>query len=225
MQTLSARPDFFTFLVWERFLNQPEKFDKYSKILRDMCSRRENLTHGLSKLKKTFADHKDLLILLNNFLPEKHHSIRILDFHKNEQDSPLESTIKFVNKVHDRFGNIDNGRDFIKFCDIMSLYKNKKLKIDAVDSLLNVLFQNHPELYMDFTRIMVDELQKQEDFEHYNPVIWNNNCSRIRKLMRKLDDTNRAEVQWKEWSTIVVRTKKYQDVWSFLIRTYNSINF
>lgn len=59
----------------------------------------------------------------------------------------------------------DGDDHFIKFCDVMSMYKDKKLTANEVHFKFKELFQADPHLYVEFTTFMNMKQRKREQVE------------------------------------------------------------
>ncbi|KAL2547338.1 Paired amphipathic helix protein Sin3-like 2 [Forsythia ovata] len=150
--------DALTYLkaVKDIFQEKRDKYDDFLEVMKDFKSQRIDTTGVILRVKELFKGHRDLILGFNTFLP-KGYEITL-----PSEDEPLlkkkpvefEEAINFVNKIKDRF----QGHDHVykTFLDILNMYRNENKSITEVYQEVAALFQNHPDLLVEFTHFLPD---------------------------------------------------------------------
>ncbi|KAL2519477.1 Paired amphipathic helix protein Sin3-like 4 [Abeliophyllum distichum] len=150
--------DALTYLkaVKDIFKDKRDKYDDFLEVMKDFKSQRIDTAGVIVRVKELFKGHRDLILGFNTFLPKGY------EITFPSEDEPLlkkkpvefEEAINFVNKIKDRF----QGHDHVykTFLDILNMYRNENKSITEVYQEVAALFQNHPDLLVEFTHFLPD---------------------------------------------------------------------
>lgn len=150
--------DALTYLkaVKDIFQDKRDKYDDFLEVMKDFKSQRIDTAGVIVRVKDLFKGHRDLILGFNTFLP-KGYEITL-----TSEDEPLlkkkpvefEEAINFVNKIKIRFQGQD--QVYKTFLDILNMYRNESKSITEVYQEVAALFQNHPDLLVEFTHFLPD---------------------------------------------------------------------
>ncbi|KAM7268999.1 hypothetical protein ACFE04_024496 [Oxalis oulophora] len=133
--------------VEDTFRDNIEKYAIFLGVMIDFKAERIDTACVVAMVKDLFKDHPHLILGFKAFLPMGY------DIALHEEEPPLvKEAFNFVNKVKIRFQNDD--RVFRSFLDNLDLCRKGKKSINEVYQEVAALFQDHPDLLVDFTSFL-----------------------------------------------------------------------
>lgn len=128
--------------------NKKEKYDEFSKTLKDFKAQKLDVNGTIEKVKELFKGHEDLILGFNIFLPEEC-QIRLA----LEDKAEFKDAITFLKKIETRFQGSKNGA-YDAFIDILERQKKGNMSLIEVHEVVSILFKDHPDLLVEFTRFV-----------------------------------------------------------------------
>ncbi|XP_074345690.1 uncharacterized protein LOC141684555 [Apium graveolens] len=161
----------FVYIVKQRFVAEPFKFNEFACILSKFCTNTAVKHADLLKLKNLFVDDRDLLTSLDDFLPKHLMGVEKKDDPKcSDHDNKCswllsDSGNEFFNKIRDRCieKNDTTFSVLIKFCKLIVSCHDKIITVREVDLELRDLFDADPDLYIECTRLLADLLETSDE--------------------------------------------------------------
>mmetsp|Transcript_36011 Transcript_36011/g.80148 ORF Transcript_36011/g.80148 Transcript_36011/m.80148 type:complete len:1160 (+) Transcript_36011:163-3642(+) len=161
--------------VKNRFSDQKDVYDTFLEIMKEFKAQRIDTAGVISRVKKLFKGHRELILGFNTFLPKGYEIelARISDDEEEEEapaaaqipsgtKQPVEfdQAISYVNKIKTRFNNDE--RVYKAFLEILNLYRKGQKNITNVYQEVAVLFRHHQDLLDEFTYFLPDTSQGKE---------------------------------------------------------------
>ncbi|KAL4362985.1 hypothetical protein GQ457_04G006650 [Hibiscus cannabinus] len=142
--------------VKDIFQEKKEKYDEFLEVMKDFKAQRIDTTGVIARVKELFKGYRDLILGFNTFLPRGYEITLPLEDEQPPQKKPVEfgEAISFVNKIKTRF----QGEDHVykSFLDVLNMYRRENKSITEVYQEVAVLFQDHPDLLLEFTHFLPD---------------------------------------------------------------------
>ncbi|KAK4784384.1 hypothetical protein SAY86_018752 [Trapa natans] len=135
-------------LVRDAFKDKKENYDEFLEVMKDFKSQRIDTLGVMTRVKKLFKGHRDLILGFNMFLP-KGYEIK---------DPPQKKAVEFgeavcfVNKIKARFHG--DPHVYKSFVDILTKYRDENTSINKVHQEVSVLFKDHADLLEGFTHFL-----------------------------------------------------------------------
>ncbi|XVF44115.1 hypothetical protein PTKIN_Ptkin02bG0094400 [Pterospermum kingtungense] len=152
--------DALTYLkaVKDIFLEKREKYDDFLEVMKDFKAQRIDTAGVIARVKELFKGYRDLILGFNTFLPKGYEITLPLEDEQAPQKKPVEfeEAINFVNKIKTRFQGDDHV--YKSFLDILNMYRKENKSITEVYQEVAALFQDHPDLLLEFTHFLPDTL-------------------------------------------------------------------
>ncbi|KAL5100364.1 hypothetical protein RYX36_004691, partial [Vicia faba] len=133
------------------FKDEKHKYHEFLMIMKDFQIRRIDIQGVMTRVKKLFKQHKELLLKFNNFLPDgleikpPTKETKILEVNKEKAE-------KYLDKVKTRFRR--QPCIYNSFLDIMSMYKNNNISLKEMCEMVFSLFEHHPDLVNGFINFL-----------------------------------------------------------------------
>ncbi|KAK1367145.1 hypothetical protein POM88_042706 [Heracleum sosnowskyi] len=184
MKSLQEKALLFVYIVKQRFINQPSKFEEFAKLMTSIVEQ-EDHAHLISKLESFFAnDLPDLLFDLAEFLPKKYEKSVVGFEHDNNYDDPPkkkqctrkhawllgQSSSELFDKIRDRCieKNDEEFSVLMKFSTTVLLYREKKITLYQADTILKKLFEDDPDLFIESNRVLAKSLEEPVKISGWN---------------------------------------------------------
>ncbi|KAK6281649.1 hypothetical protein POUND7_015474 [Theobroma cacao] len=141
--------------VKDIFQDKREKYDDFLEVMKDFKAQRIDTAGVIARVKELFKGYRDLILGFNTFLP-KGYEITLPQEDEPTQKKPVEfeEAINFVNKIKTRFQGDDHV--YKSFLDILNMYRKENKSITEVYQEVATLFQDHPDLLLEFTHFLPD---------------------------------------------------------------------
>ncbi|XP_022727045.1 paired amphipathic helix protein Sin3-like 4 isoform X2 [Durio zibethinus] len=142
--------------VKDIFQEKREKYDDFLEVMKDFKAQRIDTAGVIARVKELFKGYRDLILGFNTFLPKGYEITLPLEDEQPPQKKPVEfeEAINFVNKIKTRFQGDD--RVYKSFLDILNMYRKENKSITEVYQEVAALFQDHPDLLLEFTHFLPD---------------------------------------------------------------------
>ncbi|KAM7269592.1 hypothetical protein ACFE04_025089 [Oxalis oulophora] len=142
--------------VKDIFQDRREKYDEFLEVMKDFKAQRIDTAGVIARVKDLFKGHRDLILGFNTFLPKGYEITLAPDEEQPPPKKPVEfeEAINFVNKIKTRFQGDDHV--YKSFLDILNLYRKENKSITEVYQEVDALFQDHPDLLVEFTHFLPD---------------------------------------------------------------------
>lgn len=142
--------------VKDIFQDKREKYDDFLEVMKDFKAQRIDTAGVIERVKDLFKGHRDLILGFNTFLPKGYEITLPLEDDQPPQKKPVEfeEAINFVNKIKNRFQGDDHV--YKSFLDILNMYRKENKSIQEVYHEVARLFQDHPDLLVEFTHFLPD---------------------------------------------------------------------
>ncbi|XWS34893.1 hypothetical protein CRYUN_Cryun21dG0076100 [Craigia yunnanensis] len=150
--------DALTYLkaVKDLFQEKREKYDDFLQVMKDFKAQRIDTAGVIARVKELFKGYRDLILGFNTFLPKGYEITLPPEDEQHPQKKPVEfeEAINFVNKIKTRFQGDDHV--YKSFLDILNMYRKENKSITEVYREVAALFQDHPDLLLEFTHFLPD---------------------------------------------------------------------
>ncbi|XP_022151191.1 paired amphipathic helix protein Sin3-like 4 isoform X1 [Momordica charantia] len=142
--------------VKDIFQDKREKYEDFLEVMKDFKAQRIDTAGVIARVKDLFKGHRDLILGFNTFLPKGYEITLPLEDDQPPQKKPVEfeEAINFVNKIKTRFQGDDHV--YKSFLDILNMYRKENKSITEVYQEVAALFQEHPDLLVEFTHFLPD---------------------------------------------------------------------
>ncbi|PON46541.1 Histone deacetylase interacting protein [Parasponia andersonii] len=142
--------------VKDIFQDKREKYEDFLEVMKDFKAQRVDTAGVIERVKDLFKGHRDLILGFNTFLPKGYEITLPLDDEQPLQKKPVEfeEAINFVNKIKTRFQGDEHV--YKSFLDILNMYRKENKSITEVYQEVATLFQDHPDLLVEFTHFLPD---------------------------------------------------------------------
>ncbi|XVE75149.1 hypothetical protein DITRI_Ditri12bG0072300 [Diplodiscus trichospermus] len=142
--------------VKDIFQEKREKYDDFLEVMKDFKAQRIDTAGVIARVKELFKGYRDLILGFNTFLPKGYEITLPLEDEQPPQKKPVEfeEAINFVNKIKTRFQGDDHV--YKSFLDILNMYRKENKSISEVYQEVAALFQDHPDLLLEFTHFLPD---------------------------------------------------------------------
>ncbi|XP_031282358.1 paired amphipathic helix protein Sin3-like 4 isoform X2 [Pistacia vera] len=142
--------------VKDIFQDKREKYDDFLEVMKDFKAQRIDTAGVIARVKDLFKGHRELILGFNTFLPKGYEITLPLEDEQPPQKKPVEfeEAINFVNKIKTRFQGDDHV--YKSFLDILNMYRKENKSITEVYQEVASLFQDHPDLLVEFTHFLPD---------------------------------------------------------------------
>ncbi|XP_023512218.1 paired amphipathic helix protein Sin3-like 4 isoform X2 [Cucurbita pepo subsp. pepo] len=142
--------------VKDIFQDKREKYEDFLEVMKDFKAQRIDTAGVIGRVKDLFKGHRDLILGFNTFLPKGYEITLPLEDDQPPQKKPVEfeEAINFVNKIKTRFQGDDHV--YKSFLDILNMYRKENKSITEVYQEVAALFQDHPDLLVEFTHFLPD---------------------------------------------------------------------
>ncbi|XP_044489130.1 paired amphipathic helix protein Sin3-like 4 isoform X2 [Mangifera indica] len=142
--------------VKDIFQDKREKYDDFLEVMKDFKAQRIDTAGVIARVKELFKGHRELILGFNTFLPKGYEITLPLEDEQPPQKKPVEfeEAINFVNKIKTRFQGDDHV--YKSFLDILNMYRKENKLITEVYQEVASLFQDHPDLLVEFTHFLPD---------------------------------------------------------------------
>lgn len=143
--------------VKDIFQDKREKYDEFLEVMKDFKAQRTDTAGVIARVKQLFKGHRDLILGFNTFLPKGYEITLPLEDEQPPVKKPVEfeEAINFVNKIKTRFQGDDHV--YKSFLDILNMYRKENKSITEVYQEVAALFQDHPDLLLEFTHFLPDD--------------------------------------------------------------------
>ncbi|XWS22532.1 hypothetical protein CRYUN_Cryun29cG0044500 [Craigia yunnanensis] len=142
--------------VKDLFQENREKYDDFLEVMKDFKAQRIDTAGVIARVKELFKGHRNLILGFNTFLPKGYEITLPPEDEQPPQKKPVEfeEAINFVNKIKTRFQGDD--QVYKSFLDILNMYRKENKSITEVYQEVAALFQDHPDLLLEFTHFLPD---------------------------------------------------------------------
>uniref|UniRef100_A0A803PD15 Histone deacetylase interacting domain-containing protein n=1 Tax=Cannabis sativa TaxID=3483 RepID=A0A803PD15_CANSA len=142
--------------VKDIFQDKRDKYEDFLEVMKDFKAQRIDTAGVIERVKDLFKGHRDLILGFNTFLPKGYEITLPLEDDQPLQKKPVEfeEAINFVNKIKTRFQGDDHV--YKSFLDILNMYRKENKSITEVYEEVATLFQEHPDLLVEFTHFLPD---------------------------------------------------------------------
>ncbi|KAK9277386.1 hypothetical protein L1049_006929 [Liquidambar formosana] len=142
--------------VKDIFQDNREKYEDFLEVMKDFKAQRIDTAGVIARVKDLFKGHRDLILGFNTFLPKGYEITLPLEDEPPPHKKPVEfeEAINFVNKIKTRFQGDDHV--YKSFLDILNMYRKENKSITEVYQEVAALFQDHPDLLVEFTHFLPD---------------------------------------------------------------------
>ncbi|XP_048318177.1 paired amphipathic helix protein Sin3-like 4 isoform X1 [Ziziphus jujuba] len=142
--------------VKDIFQDKRDKYEDFLEVMKDFKAQRIDTAGVIERVKDLFKGHRDLILGFNTFLPKGYEITLPLEDEQPPQKKPVEfeEAINFVNKIKTRFQGDDHV--YKSFLDILNMYRKENKSITEVYQEVATLFQDHPDLLVEFTHFLPD---------------------------------------------------------------------
>ncbi|XP_062111773.1 paired amphipathic helix protein Sin3-like 4 isoform X2 [Humulus lupulus] len=142
--------------VKDIFQDKRDKYEDFLEVMKDFKAQRIDTAGVIERVKDLFKGHRDLILGFNTFLPKGYEITLPLEDDQPLQKKPVEfeEAINFVNKIKTRFQGDDHV--YKSFLDILNMYRKENKSITEVYQEVATLFQEHPDLLVEFTHFLPD---------------------------------------------------------------------
>ncbi|KAM1303484.1 hypothetical protein ACFX2F_021293 [Malus domestica] len=133
------------------------KYEEFLEVMKDFKATRIDTAGVIERVKDLFKGHRELILGFNTFLPKGYEiTLPLDDDQQPPQKKPVEfeEAINFVNKIKTRFQGDDHV--YKSFLDILNMYRKENKSIQEVYQEVAALFQDHPDLLVEFTHFLPD---------------------------------------------------------------------
>ncbi|XP_050947130.1 paired amphipathic helix protein Sin3-like 4 isoform X3 [Cucumis melo] len=142
--------------VKDIFQDKRQQYEDFLEVMKDFKAQRIDTAGVIARVKDLFKGHRDLILGFNTFLPKGYEITLPLEDDQPTQKKPVEfeEAINFVNKIKTRFQGDDHV--YKSFLDILNMYRKENKSITEVYQEVAALFQEHPDLLVEFTHFLPD---------------------------------------------------------------------
>ncbi|KAI5437279.1 hypothetical protein KIW84_023408 [Lathyrus oleraceus] len=129
------------------FKDEKHKFNEFLKAMKDFKKKRISVARMLTRVKKLFEGHRELLLKFNTYLPEEFEITP-------PSEKPLvdiEYARKYLDKVKTRFQ--DDPDVYQSFVAILIMYRHKEKSSEEIAQMIFSLFEDQYDLvdgFMEF---------------------------------------------------------------------------
>ncbi|XP_058775177.1 paired amphipathic helix protein Sin3-like 4 [Vicia villosa] len=134
--------------IKDAFKDDKDKFNEFSKTMKDIKNGRGDLVCMLARVKELFEGHRELLLKFNAYLPNEF----AITPPPRKPKVNLEYARKYLIKVKTRFQ--DDQDVYKSFLAIMNMYRKKEKSGEEIQRMVISLFKDQPDLIDGFNEFL-----------------------------------------------------------------------
>ncbi|KAM7250897.1 hypothetical protein ACFE04_022780 [Oxalis oulophora] len=144
--------------VEDTFEDKREIYDEFLQLMGLFKNQRIDSSACASRVRQLFKGHPDLILGFSAFLPPEQQITLTVEDQEPPQPKPvdLQEALDLVNKIKARYSVHDP--TYKSFLAIMSHYKRQQISIPEVYQKVATLFEDHPDLLVDFTHFLPETI-------------------------------------------------------------------
>ncbi|VVA94713.1 unnamed protein product [Arabis nemorensis] len=174
--------------LMEAFYAEPEKFDEFTKLLKDIKAHRVDVATGYARVGELLKDHRNLLIGLNAFLPPeakitippKANTTIAPEAKKPTHSDVMDYLKKTKEALHDEPARFE---EFIK---LLNDRRTRRLSVANTVAKLEELMKDHPNLLLGFYFLFPKSKKTIPSEAEQQAAAKNNKRERALNFVRKL---------------------------------------